>query len=284
MQKVKIKSIRKLDRKLDRYDLTISATHNFFANNILIHNSSLRVGNVKISLKESKIRYYLNKLFSKFDLRLESSKYKDVVGSRKVIKTENLTQQSYYKTNIWQNAYEKHFKGKLRKGEVLYAEIVGWEGDENSSPIMGRYSTEKMGKDFVKQYGKEMIFSYGCAVGTFDVYVYRITLTNGDGYQYDYSWEDVKRRCNEMGVKHVVEVGTVYMKDFERPEDLLTYAESLTDKPSVLDNRHLEEGNCFRIENNLMDLKIYKNKGWLYKVLENIIKLDENFVDTEESN
>ena len=34
MEQVKIKSIRKLPKKLDRYDLTINSTHNFFANNI----------------------------------------------------------------------------------------------------------------------------------------------------------------------------------------------------------------------------------------------------------
>ena len=46
MEQVKIKSIRKLPKKLDRYDLTINSTHNFFANNILIHNTSFICGNV----------------------------------------------------------------------------------------------------------------------------------------------------------------------------------------------------------------------------------------------
>ena len=40
MEQVKIKSIKKLPYKLDRYDLTINSTHNFFANGILIHNTS----------------------------------------------------------------------------------------------------------------------------------------------------------------------------------------------------------------------------------------------------
>lgn len=39
MQEVKIKSIKKIQR-MDRYDLTVSATNNFFANGVLIHNTS----------------------------------------------------------------------------------------------------------------------------------------------------------------------------------------------------------------------------------------------------
>ena len=38
MKKVKIKKITKLEEKLDRYDLTVSSTGNFFANGICVHN------------------------------------------------------------------------------------------------------------------------------------------------------------------------------------------------------------------------------------------------------
>ena len=39
MQKLKIIGIKKIPKR-DRYDLTINSTHNFFANGILIHNTS----------------------------------------------------------------------------------------------------------------------------------------------------------------------------------------------------------------------------------------------------
>lgn len=48
MRKIKIKSIEKLNKPNDRYDLTIPKNHNFFANGILIHNTSGRTGHVKI--------------------------------------------------------------------------------------------------------------------------------------------------------------------------------------------------------------------------------------------
>ena len=38
MQTVKIKSITKLNNKFDKFDLEIQDNHNFFANNILVHN------------------------------------------------------------------------------------------------------------------------------------------------------------------------------------------------------------------------------------------------------
>ena len=46
MKLVKIKSIKKLDKVYDRYDLTICSTNNFYANDILIHNTSHVIGNV----------------------------------------------------------------------------------------------------------------------------------------------------------------------------------------------------------------------------------------------
>ena len=76
MEQVKIKSIRKLPKKLDRYDLTINSTHNFFANNILIHNTSFICGNVltKRYLDESfikksvrGIRNFIRRIMSSID-------------------------------------------------------------------------------------------------------------------------------------------------------------------------------------------------------------------------
>ena len=39
--KVKIKKIRKLDIKVKKYDIEVKNNHNFFANNILMHNSTI---------------------------------------------------------------------------------------------------------------------------------------------------------------------------------------------------------------------------------------------------
>jgi len=74
MRKVKIKKIRKLP-KGDRYDLTVPETSNFFANGILIHNTSQRTGYVK----------YDNRSWWQRLLRFEPS-YQIVTGTRNVVK------------------------------------------------------------------------------------------------------------------------------------------------------------------------------------------------------
>jgi hypothetical protein len=86
----------------------------------------------------------------------------------------------------------------LKKGETVFFEIVGFE--PNGKPIMPAVDTEKLkDKEFTKKYGKSMTFSYGCnpTDKQFDIYVYRIHMTNEDGFSIEYSWEDIKERCKE---------------------------------------------------------------------------------------
>ena len=52
---------------------------------------------------------------------------------------------------------------------------------------------------------------------------------------------------------------------------------------STLDPTHLREGVCVRVDDGL-NMKVFKHKSFDFKLLEGIIKLDENFVDVEESN
>ena len=47
MQNVRIKKITKITQR-DRYDLTVNSTSNFFANGVLIHNTSGRIGHVLV--------------------------------------------------------------------------------------------------------------------------------------------------------------------------------------------------------------------------------------------
>ena len=47
MNILKIKQIKKISPPSLRYDLTIEKYHNYFANDILVHNSNWRAGYVK---------------------------------------------------------------------------------------------------------------------------------------------------------------------------------------------------------------------------------------------
>lgn len=129
----------------------------------------------------------------------------------------------YYGSNEFREQHSKTFEGKLWKGETVYYEVVGFT--HTGVPIMAEGNNEKLGKDFVKQYGKTTVFSYGCRplgldinVSYFegnieegivkeypqsDIYVYRMTMTNEDGAVVEYTPDFMRYRCEQMGVKCV---------------------------------------------------------------------------------
>lgn len=187
----------------------------------------------------------------------------------------------FYSKDIWTEAAQC-LKGKLHKNELIYGEVCGWLN--NDSAIMGVYDNKKMGKEFVKKYGDKTIFSYGAEKGKHKLFIYRITMSNGDGFELDYSWDNLKQRCEELGVEHVPELAI--MNSFEFFEDKRVFMdkiEGLVVGCSTLDPTHLREGVCVRVDDGL-NMKVFKHKSFDFKLLEGIIKLDENFVDVEESN
>ena len=144
-----------------------------------------------------------------------------VSGTRRTV-LENY-EGGYYGSNEFREAHSKTFEGKLWKGETVYYEVVGFT--HTGVPIMADGKNEKLGKDFVKQYGKTTTFSYGCDpegesfkheyarcwdgvnVREFkpqsDIYVYRMTMTNEDGAVVEYTPDFMRYRCEQMGVKCV---------------------------------------------------------------------------------
>ena len=140
---------------------------------------------------------------------------------------------------------------------------------------------------FLKRYGNLMYYSYGCAPRTCEIYVYRITITNEDGQSVDLCWNDVKSRCNEIGVKHVPEIVSMSINhlsedDRDRQDELLKIVDDYAQGDSLLDNRHIKEGVCARIDHYGIKPKVYKHKSFNFKVLEGIIK-DSGVVDSEEA-
>ena len=87
-------------------------------------------------------------------------------------------------------------------------------------------------KEFIKKYGEQTVFSYGCAPmgkkkmygndehGAFelevtvlqsDIYVYRMTMTNEDGEVVEYTPDQVRNRCMYMGIKTVPLMAKAYI-------------------------------------------------------------------------
>lgn len=211
----------------------------------------------------------------------------------------------YYGSNKFREQHSKTFEGKLWKGETVYYEVVGFT--HTGAPIMAEGNNEKLGKDFVKQYGKKTVFSYGCdSVGGIDhdgvpygpesdIYIYRMTMTNEDGAVVEYTPDFMRYRCEQMGVKTVPVLwkGTIPRYDLLNGEHVMVgeewsagdwvkgVAERYYDGPDPIGKTHIREGVVVRILNR-PKFCAYKHKNFSFKVLEGIIKDTAAVPDMEE--
>lgn len=156
--------------------------------------------------------------------------YGYVTGTRRTV-LDNFD-GGFYGSNEFREQHAEVFYNKLWKGETVYYEVVGFT--HTGTPIMSTADNGKLGKDFVKQYGKTTTFSYGCAAdghkimhgtdeyGDFqlsvshpqsDCYVYRMTMTNEDGQVVEYTPDFMRYRCEQMGVKTVPVFWKGYIPD-----------------------------------------------------------------------
>ena len=253
--------------------------------------------------------------------------YDYVSGTRRTV-LENW-EGGYYGDNAFREPHCKIFEGKLQRGECVYAEIVGFT--TNGTPIMGSCDNKKLNdKDFLKQYGPITTFSYGCSpdrngpikhymtiegdrfgiqeeVPQSDLYVYRMTMTNEDGFVVEYTPDFMRYRCEQMGVKCVpvlwkgtipevenvlyidkngndeVDKGeVVYVDKTEPGEWILNKANEYVDGADPIGKTHIREGVVVRIINR-PKFAAYKHKNFSFKVLENIVKVDAEAPDMEEA-
>ena len=207
----------------------------------------------------------------------------------------------YYGSNEFREQHSKTFEGKLWKGETVYYEVVGFT--HTGAPIMAEGNNEKLGKDFVKQYGKTTVFSYGCRplgldinVSYFegnieegivkeypqsDIYVYRMTMTNEDGAVVEYTPDFMRYRCEQMGVKTVpvmwkgiIPAHTGDAAAIRLGQDAGAWikekAEQYYDGPDPIGKTHVREGVVVRIVNR-PKFCAYKHKNHNFKMISGII-------------
>ena len=177
-----------------------------------MHGTSQRTAHVPV------LKGYKRTLWDKI-MRREGTpiyEYDYVSGTRRVVLDS--FEGGFYGSNEFREQHSKTFEGKLWKGETVYYEVVGFT--HTGAPIMASADNKKISdKEFMKQYGAETVFSYGCAphvltfddtdgrnqrvVGQSDIYVYRMTMTNEDGNIVEYTPDFMRYRCEQMGVKTV---------------------------------------------------------------------------------
>ena len=264
-----------------------------------MHGTSQRTGHLKILTGYKKT--FWDKLFKREGTPIYDWGY--VSGTRRVVL--DTFDGGFYGSNEFRKQHHDAFVGKLWKGETVYYEVVGYT--HTGAPIMGNGNNEKLGKDFVKQYGKETVFSYGCTPeetvqkmlygeddnGHFaipveqsnmkrsDIYVYRMTMTNEDGEVVEYTPDFMRYRCEQMGIKTVHVFTRAIIPKWPSttndcdPIDPGEYVKALAEQyyagPDPVGKTHTREGVVVRILNR-PKFCAYKHKNFEFKVLENILQ------------
>ena len=237
-----------------------------------------------------------------------------VSGTRRTVLED--FEGGYYGSNEFREVHSKFFEGKLNKSESVYYEVVGFT--TSGTPIMSSCNNKKLNdKEFVKQYGQNTVFSYGChpdgektmygidgdgiyaipvEMPQSDVYVYRMTMTNEDGFTVEYTPDLMRYRCEQMGVKcvptmwkgKIPENLTLYgdedeiIHEYTAGEWIKGIAEQLYDGPDPIGKTHIREGVVVRIINR-PKFAAYKHKNWCFKALEGIVKVEAEVPDMEEA-
>ena len=232
-----------------------------------LHGTS---GRTALLLKDS------NTIIGKIKRKLGIQEYDEISGTRRVVLDG--FDGGFYGTNLFRKKYHDLLTNKLYKGITLYYEIVGYV-DENTL-IMPECNNKKVkDKEFEKVYGETTKFTYSCSPGENEMYVYRMTLTTPDDLVLEVPYETMKIYCEQIGVK-VVPLLEKFL--FTTKEDLLERVDKYMDIPDPIGKSHVAEGVVVRIENRVK-FTAFKQKGWFFKVLEGIIKDEEQAPDMEEA-
>lgn len=231
--------------------------------NILAVFCEIKDRNRKLNkLQKAMIAYFDKHSRPKYDWGLISGTRRTVLDS---------FDGGFYGSNEFREKHEKVFEGKLHKNETVYYEIVGFTDD--GTPIMPKASNKKLNnKEFIKQYGEETIFSYGCDPDNkkSDLYVYRMTTTNEDGDVVEYTPDFMRYRCEQMGVKCVPLLWRGFIPEEVNPgEYIKEIAEKYYDGPDPVGKTHVREGVVCRILNR-PGFAAYKHKNYDFKCLSGI--------------
>lgn len=238
------------------------------------HGTSTRMFTYNHTDTQTIPQTFLQKLFKKPTKTITTTTRKTITGSRKVILDNDQTDGGWYGTNEFRfNTSNKYATG-THIGETIYGEIVGYV-DNTSTLIMGKVSTKSAGKEFEKQWGKTMLYKYGMPEGKSDFYVYRITQTSDDGAVTELSWSQVKRRCLELGAKHVLEYSNfrnsaqhLWLPYDDKEQFIKAIYEFVENIPDPIDPSHIMEGVVIRVDRIDGTVDFYKAKSFSFLAME----------------
>lgn len=243
-----------------------------------MHGTSARFGKTFINKELAWWKKIVNKIVSGFYTPETQLDY--LVGTRRVILGHNKG-TSYYGDESFRYKHLDMVKSLLQPGEIIMGELVGYSS--NGSKIMSDHFTkETQDKEFIKQYGETISYTYGCPPGECEFYVYRILKCDQEGNSVDLTWPQVKNRCFVLGLKTVQEIipSFVFDGNYEALDELV---KSFENGPDPIDPRIHKEGVVVRVDNNKTIPLFLKKKNWYFGVMEGYIKNNDNYVDLEEA-
>ena len=206
----------KRQKKVARFNKVIDTQFHFHYDTVRIQNDKWAISpNDLISITEkihgtSGISAYVlckkkptiwNKIKGCFGA--ENTSYDYLYASRTVVKnaTETSNPDGYYNCDIWAEA-DKIIRPHLQKGMTIYYEIVGFL--PTGSYIQKNYDYGCVPPEKDEPFTHEKHFK---------VRVYRITMTNVDGYIHEFSAKEVQEWCKANDLIPVTEYYYGYAKD-----------------------------------------------------------------------
>ncbi len=232
-----------------------------------LHGTSHRVGNVRDEAR----RWW----------QFWKPRYTIVHGSRNVVLSGEGERNSFYGTDEFRIKATESLIPHIRKGEVWYGEIVGDAGP--ASPIMPPHEIPKDFPTERQTFNQVATWYYGVPRGLAEFVVYRIVQFNEDGDGVELSHAQVVRRATQAKVQVVPLLHQITAV----PQWIEHEIKHLTGDPAIQSTftpeTQIREGVVIRVDSPDGHTKFYKNKSFLFKVLEGIIKLDESTIDREES-
>lgn len=175
-----------------------------------VHGTSFVVGKV---LTNKKLRWW-EKGLRKLGVPIQDTIYDTIYASRKVVKNaydEGYEPNHFFGYDLWKDIADQ-LEPYLTEGLTLYGEAVGFT--KNGAYIQKDYD-------------------YGCKPGEMKLFIYRITSTNTSGKVFEFSTQQTKRYCENLGLNYVPQL-------YYGPADLLSpYFAYGADKQLLL--AHLSE-------------------------------------------